>query len=110
MATSSPIQTLRGVIVRIVSTPVDIASLAAFRFLFGLMMAVAMVRFLAKGWVRQFYVAPGFHFTYPGFAWIRPWPEPLMQAHFVLLALLAVGVSLGFCYRICITFFFLGFT
>src|SRR5204863_382571 len=50
------------------------------------------------------------YFSYPGFEWIRPWPSPLMHAHFVLLALLALGVSVGFCYRICATLFFLGFT
>jgi hypothetical protein len=33
-----------------------------------------------------------------------------MYAHFILLALLAVGVALGFFYRICIILFFLGFT
>src|SRR5882724_7420421 len=95
---------------RLVAPPVDIASLAAFRILFGLLMAGAMVRFMAKGWVRQFYLEPAFHFTYPGFEWVRPWPDALMYAHFILLALLALGVALGVFYRVCITLFFLGFT
>jgi hypothetical protein len=95
---------------RLVHAPVDIASLAAFRFLFGLLMALAMTRFLAKGWVRELYVAPAFHFTYGGFHWVRPWPDPLMHLHFVLLAIAAVGVAVGCYYRICITIFFLGFT
>src|SRR6266496_1464652 len=110
MATSSPRQKLREALARLVTMPVDIASLAAFRILFGLLMAAAMVRFLAKGWVGEFYVAPVFHFPYPGFEWIRPWPGALMHAHFIALALLAVGVALGSFYRICITLFFLGFT
>src|SRR6266496_4174510 len=110
MATSSPRQKLREALARVVTLPVDIASLAAFRILFGLLMAAAMVRFLAKGWVAQLYVEPVFHFAYPGFEWIRPWPDVLMHAHFVVMALLAVGVALGFFYRICITLFFLGFT
>lgn len=110
MATEARKQKLREVIARLVGTPVDVASLAAFRFLFGLLMAAAMVRFISKGWVRQLYVAPAFHFAYPGFDWIHPWPDAVMHAHFILLALLALGVALGFFYRICITLFFLGFT
>lgn len=90
--------------------PVDIASLAAFRFLFGLLMAGAMLRFLAKGWVRQLYIEPAFFFSYPGFAWVRPWPGPLMYAHFALLAVLALGIALGCFYRVCTALFFVGFT
>jgi hypothetical protein len=90
--------------------PVDIASLAFFRILFGLLMTAAIVRFMAKGWVHQLYLASSFHFPYPGFEWIRPFPDALMHAHFALLALLAFGVALGFYYRVCITLFFLGFT
>ena len=53
MATEARTTKLRQVITGLVERPVDIASLAAFRFLFGLLMAAAMVRFLAKGWVRE---------------------------------------------------------
>jgi vitamin K-dependent gamma-carboxylase len=101
---------LREIVDRFITSPVDLASLAAFRILFGLMMAVAMARFLAKGWVTQFYVEPKFYFSYPGFEWVHPWPGALMHAHFVLLALLAVGIALGFFYRTCAALFFLGFT
>jgi len=73
-------------------------------------MACAMVRFVAKGWVRQLYLAPAFHFPYPGFEWVRPWPDALMYAHFILLALLALGIALGVFYRVCATLFFVGFT
>lgn len=93
-----------------IEKPVDIASLAAFRIMFGLLMAAAMIRFVAKGWVQQLYLDPAFHFPYPGFQWVQPWPGALMYAHFILLAMLAVGVALGFFYRICIILFFLGFT
>src|SRR5262249_7984538 len=52
---------------RALATPVDIASLAAFRILFGLVMCGALVRSLAKGWVTIFFVEPAFHFTYAPF-------------------------------------------
>jgi len=95
---------------RLLTAPVDMASLAVFRCLFGLMMTAAMVRFLARGWVTQFYIEPAFHFTYPGFSWVTPWPGHGMYAHFVILSLLGLGMALGFYYRICTLLFFLGFT
>ena len=101
---------MRSAVARFLETPVDIAGLAAFRILFGVMMTMAMGRFLARGWVRELYVAPAFHFTYPGLEWVRPLPDFWMHAHFVLLALLGVGIALGCCYRLCIVLFFLGFT
>jgi len=72
--------------------------------------AIVLVRFTAKGWVTEFYIEPAFHFPYPGFTWLRSWPGEWMHVHFILLTLLALGVALGFCYRICITLFCLGFT
>ena len=110
MATSSPRQVFRLFAERFIAAPIDITSLAAFRFLFGLMMAGAMIRFLAKGWVTQFYVAPKYYFSYPGFAWVHPWPDPWMHVHFILLAVLALGIAMGFFYRVCAVLFFLGFT
>jgi vitamin K-dependent gamma-carboxylase len=92
------------------ASPVCIDSIAAFRILFGLLMTAAMIRFIAKGWVRELYTAPTFHFTYPGFEWIHPWPEPFMYAHFILLALLGLGIAAGCFYRVCIILFFVGFT
>jgi vitamin K-dependent gamma-carboxylase len=94
---------------RLFVAPLDLASLAAFRILFGAMMAAAMVRFLAKGWVTLYYVEPRFYFCYPGFGWVHPWPPIWMHIHYILLALLAVGVAVGYFYRICIALFFLGF-
>lgn len=110
METKPTIPWLRKAIPLWVERPVDIAALAAFRFLFGSMMALAMVRFIAKGWVSELYVEPAFHFTYPGFGWVHPWPGGWMHLHFFLLALLACGVALGCFYRLCAVLFFLGFT
>lgn len=92
------------------TAPVDIASLAAFRILFGLVMAGAMIRFLAKGWVTEIYLQPRFHFPYSGFEWIRPWPGEWMHIHFVSLAVLALMLAAGFCYRAAAVLFCLGFT
>jgi hypothetical protein len=92
------------------NTPVDAASFAAFRFLFGVLMSVAMLRFLAKGWVRELLVAPSFHFTYPGFAFVKPGPLLAMQSLYVVLALLALAIAVGLFQRFAAIAFFAGFT
>jgi hypothetical protein len=89
---------------------VAIHSLAAFRILFGTVMAVAMLRFLANGWVDELFLKPKFHFPYPGLEWIRPWPGFWMHAHVVIVAVCAAGIAAGFCYRVCAILFFAGFT
>ena len=92
------------------AAPVDVASLAAFRILFGLLMAAAVARSLAKGWVQAFFVEPAVHFTYPGLSFVRPWPGPWMHAHYAGLFVLSLGIAAGCCYRLCALGFFLGFT
>jgi hypothetical protein len=85
-------------------------SLAVFRIAFGLLMTVAMLRFMARGWVDELFLQPEFHFPYPGFGWIRPWPGGWMHLHVATVAAAALGVALGFHYRACIVLFFAGFT
>ena len=90
--------------------PVDAASSAAFRVLFGSVMLLSVLRFAAKGWVTEFYVAPAFHFAWPGFEWLKPWPAFFMYVHVALLAVAAGGVLLGFKYRLSAVVFFVAFT
>ena len=92
------------------ATRISSHSLAVFRILFGLLMAAAMLRFMANGWVNELFLQPKFHFPYPGFEWIRPWPGDWMHWHVAATAACAFGVALGFHYRICIILFFAGFT
>lgn len=101
---------LTGVAARVLLRPVPAASLAAFRILFGLLMAGAMIRLLAKDWVDTIFLAPAFHFSYPGFEWVRPLPPRLMHAFVAGLAVSALGVAAGFFYCACAWLFFLGFT
>jgi hypothetical protein len=85
------------------------ASLAAFRILFGLLMLFSLIRFLAKGWVYDFYIAPKFHFKYYGFAWVTTWGE-YTYLLFAIAILACVCIVLGFKYRLAIILFFLSFT
>ncbi len=88
----------------------DPASLAAFRILFGAVMAVTTIRFMALGWIDEFFVQPRFHFTWELFPWVAPLPPLFMYILFGMLIVAAVGIAVGYHYRVCATLFFLGFT
>lgn len=83
---------------------------AIFRIGFGLVMFFGVLRFMAKGWVTDFYVEPTFHFSFTGFSWVQPWPEWGMWVHFSLMAVAAFCITIGFLYRLVTPVFFLLFT
>ncbi len=92
------------------SEPIDGASLATFRFMFGWLMLLDVIRYVRFGWVGKYYLDPNFHFTYFGFHWLSPWPGVGLYAHFIALGLCAVGIALGYRARLCAALFTLGFT
>ena len=85
------------------------ASLAAFRILFGLLMLISLIRFAALGWIDKLYISPIFFFKYTGFSWVHPLGQ-WTYLIFAVCGLSAVGVSLGYKYRLSIVTFFLSFT
>jgi vitamin K-dependent gamma-carboxylase len=89
--------------------PVDIASLAAFRVIFGVVMCVSCVRLLTSGWIDTMYVEPTWFFSYPGFDWLRPWPAWGMYLHYAVLAVLALAIALGAFHRVVMPVFTIGF-
>jgi vitamin K-dependent gamma-carboxylase len=90
--------------------PVDVAWLAALRVLFGLAMATSMARFIAYGWIDDFFVTPRFFFKYWGFGWIEPLGPAGMHALFWVLGALALAIAAGFCFRAAAWLFVVGFT
>ena len=76
------------------------ASGALFRIGFGIVGMVLVVRFFARGWIETLLIEPEYHFSYPGFEWVRVWPEPWMQVHFLVIGLAALGIALGYRYRL----------
>jgi vitamin K-dependent gamma-carboxylase len=90
-------------------TEVDIASLAAFRILFGSVMCLGIARFLATGWIEPMYVEPRWFFSYPGFAWVHPWPAWGMYVHYGALAVLALAIAVGVFHRAVTLLFVVGF-
>jgi hypothetical protein len=87
-------------VLRPLLAPVDGAWLATLRVMFGLLLSVSMLRFLAYGWVDRFFVQPRFHFKYWGFAWVEPLPAAAMHGLFWALAGLSLMVAAGALYRI----------
>jgi hypothetical protein len=92
------------------SRPVDVAWLVVFRVLFGASMCASMLRFLAYGWIDEFFLDPPVHFKYWGFAWAEPLPRAEMYALFWILAVLALAMTVGLFYRAAAVLFFIGFT
>jgi hypothetical protein len=90
--------------------PVDIGPLIVLRVAFGLLMGGSAIRFMARGWIRELYIMPQFHFTYSGFDWLRPLPEAGLWLVFIALTLLSLCIAIGLAYRFSIISFFLLFT
>ncbi len=86
-------------------TPVDTASGAVFRIVFGLLMLIATLRFFAHGWISEYYEMPQHFFSYYGFGRVKPWPEPGMYIHFGAMAVLAVMIAVGLYYRVAVVLF-----
>ncbi len=84
----------RGPWARLVA-PVDPASLAAFRALYGLVMAYGALRFLATGWADVQLGAPRFFFRYPGFEWVPVPPVGLAEVLLAVEAAAAIALALG---------------
>jgi vitamin K-dependent gamma-carboxylase len=89
--------------------PVDIASLAAFRIVFGAVMFAGIVRFLSSGWIEKMYGEPRFFFHYPGFAWVAPWSVTGMYVHYAVLGALALAIAAGAAHRVVTLLFVVGF-
>jgi hypothetical protein len=90
--------------------PVDAASLGIFRIVFGAAVAVDAWRYLAYGWVREYYIRPKLHFTYLYFDFVQPWPGEWMLAHFWVMSILALCLAAGFFYRVTSILLLLAYT
>ncbi len=84
------------------STPVSGLSLAVFRIALGALLVWDCWRFIKYDRIWRYWVAPEFHFTYPGFGWVTPLPEPWIQLAWLFMGLSALFVMLGLFYRVSI--------
>lgn len=87
---------------RSLSRPVPAYSLAVFRIAFGALLMWDCWRFIRDDRIWRYWVAPDFHFAYPGFGWIRPLPEDALDLLWLLMGVAALLVMLGLFYRVAI--------
>jgi vitamin K-dependent gamma-carboxylase len=90
---------------RALHRPVDAASLAVFRVVFGIVMLVEIGRYWGRGWIREYFVEPKHFFSYPLFDWVHPLPPVWLTVQFDALALAAMCIVLGLFTRIAATVF-----
>ncbi|WP_162415906.1 HTTM domain-containing protein [Cyclobacterium roseum] len=93
-----------------INKPISIAPLVHFRVLFGLIMFISVARFVFNGWIATQYIEPEFHFSYYGFSWVSNPGETGMYLLFLTMALSALGIALGYYYKVSAVLFFLSFT
>ncbi|MEE2889192.1 MAG: HTTM domain-containing protein [Planctomycetota bacterium] len=90
--------------------PLDIASLVAFRIFLGASILFETLRYWIDGNLKSYYIDAPFHFKFYGFSWVERMPEPLMNLVFLLTALSALGVLVGYRHRISSILLFVTFT
>ncbi|MBL9111967.1 MAG: HTTM domain-containing protein, partial [Myxococcales bacterium] len=97
-------------LMRHLGEPICAASLAAYRFAFGVLMCGSALRFIEAGWVERCFVRPRFFFSYYGFSFVEVLSPEMMTAAFVTLAVLGALIAIGLFYRVAIIAYFLLFT
>lgn len=90
-------------------TPVKAAPLAVFRLLFGCLMVFSTIRFVSQNWVEKYYITPQFHFKYYGFEFVQAFGYYTYIIYAITL-LAAIGMVIGYRYRLSAILFFLSFT
>lgn len=84
------------------------APLAVFRLLYGLIMFVSMIRFWYHGWIEKLYLEPVMHFKYDWFRYIEV-PGNFTYVIFIVCALSAFCLAIGYKYRLSVLTFLLSF-
>ena len=87
----------------------DVAPLVVFRILFGLLMFISVLRFYINGWIEKLYLEPTYHFKYNGFEWVFV-PGNFTYVLFIIVAVSALFIAIGWKYRLATVIFFASFT
>ena len=90
--------------------PVDNTFVVYLRVAFGMLIVWSIYKQFRFDAIYNSYVEPRVHFPYPGCDWIQPWSESGMYAHFLVTAIAACCLAVGFCYRWAALIFTASFT
>jgi uncharacterized membrane protein YphA (DoxX/SURF4 family) len=96
--------------VRQLYQPVPVYPLVTFRIAFGCMMLLSVLRFWHLGWIEDHYIDTQFTFKYFGFEWVTLPSPPIVYVLHGLLVFGAIGILLGFAYRLAALIHFCCFT
>lgn len=86
---------------------VSIAPLVVFRIAFGLLLLYSTYRTYEKGWIKELYIDPTYHFAF--FSWLTPLEGDGMYLIFGLLGMCSIGIIMGCLYRLSTLFYFVLF-
>lgn len=89
--------------------PVDASSVLFLRIAFGVLMAWDFAESLWSGRLDRFYIAPAFHFKFPGFDGVGVLPAAGLWALFLGMIALASAVAAGYAQRVTAPLFALGY-
>ena len=89
---------------------IDNTFLVYFRIAFGFILAWGMMKYFHHDLIWTCFQEPRLLFTYRGFDFIKPLPGYGLNALFLVIAISATCIALGFRYRLAATVFFLSFT
>ncbi|MBC8050354.1 MAG: HTTM domain-containing protein [Chitinophagales bacterium] len=95
---------------RNLSQPISALSFAVLRILFGGLMIWDVWRFFTHDRIARYYIQPEFFFTYAGFGWVKPLPEPYIHYAWFMVGVFAFMVMIGLFYRAAIIAFTVLFT
>ncbi|MCW3107323.1 MAG: Vitamin K-dependent gamma-carboxylase, partial [Segetibacter sp.] len=79
--------------------PVNNSPLIVFRILFGFIMTAECIEAIYNGFVKQLYIDIQYNFTFIGFEWLNVLHGRGMYIYFILMAIAALFVAIGFLYR-----------
>ena len=94
---------------KFINKPEHVAPLAFFRIAFGAVLFISSIRFVAHGWVKDFYITPRFHFPFYGFEWVTPFSPMGMYTLYGCMIAGALMICIGLFYRIGTILFLLSF-
>ncbi|EOQ95118.1 vitamin K-dependent gamma-carboxylase [Leptospira wolbachii serovar Codice str. CDC] len=90
--------------------PVSSLSLHFFRIGYGFATTILIFRYFYYGWIHTYFIKPTFFFKHFGWDWIHPLPPIFTYLLFGILLITAFGIFLGYCLRINLFVFTIGFT
>jgi vitamin K-dependent gamma-carboxylase len=84
--------------------PTSGIGLVVFRILFGFLMVFEAL-FVFLPWTRMILSPKHFHLNYPAFSFVGPLPAPWYIVEPVILAVVAMGMAIGYRFRLCAVLF-----